>query len=164
MAQSQKEFKSSDLQTAFSSSPVFTPKLVWVQLNSRTKEEQGWGRWTDPGSLSRGWNPTVWCHHTSTEMEPETPPWQDCQSSLGPTSLGHWSFLPLPLLFTVSYLAFSPLVAFLHLSRIKTISVDQVKDYLGVSLKQHLGPSQEIYILRGCFRKLKILGAKGVGL
>ena len=70
----------------------------------------------------------------------------------------------LPLLFTISSLAFSPLAPFLHLSRIKTISVDQVKDYLGVSLKQHLCPSQEIYILRDCFRKLKILGAKGVGL
>lgn len=66
--------------------------------------------------------------------------------------------------FAVHGLLFSHLVPFLHLSRIKPISVDQVKDYLGVNLKRHLCPSQEIYILRDSFRKLKILGAKRMGL
>ena len=101
--------------------------------------------------------------HTSTEWEPER---------LFPAKLSNLFWVPPPWIidlfflstFAVHALFFSHLVPFLHLSRIETISVDQVKDYLDVSLKRPLCPSQEIYILRGSFRKLKILGAKRMGL
>lgn len=163
MAQSHKEFKSSDLQTAFSSGPVFTPKLVWIQPNSLTRG----GLWV--GQMNRSWKSDQGLEIPQHDATPaQKGSWRDCsQAKLWKLFWvpPHW-VIDLFFLSTFAVHAlFSHLVPFLlHLSRIETISADQVKDYLEVSLKHYLCPSQEIYILRGSFRKWKIWGAQRMGL
>ena len=142
-AQSPKELGSSDLRTAFSSSAIFTTKLVWIQLNLMTVESYGYCQMQRSESLRA---------EVGTPRQDVTPAqkqsWRDCPSKTV-------SMLRSPLCGTflstlaVHMLSCVHLLPFLALSRIRTISAEQVKDYVGVSSQFQWHPSQgDLYFNR----------------
>lgn len=143
IAQSPKELGSSDLQSAFSSSTFFTTKLVWIQLNLTTVESYGYCQMQRSESL---------------RAEVETPPqdftpaqkqsWRDCSSKTVSVlrSLLCGTFLST---LAVHMLLCVHLLPFCALSRIRTISAELVKDYVGVSSPFQWHPSQgDLYFNR----------------